>query len=71
MSQPLSKSEVVALVGELTDSHPRVAKWSARRLLSGLGHPGYGEAFAEAALRRMLETGESAHQAVYGLRPVA
>lgn len=41
------------------------AGWSAAKVLSGLGHPGYGQAFAKKALVAIL-AGASAHQAVYG-----
>lgn len=31
--------------------------WSAGRILSGLGHPGYGEKFAAAVVARIETTG--------------
>lgn len=50
------------------------AEWVAEnigrpeRILSALGHPGYGRAFARRVLAIMADTGCSAHQAVYGRR---
>lgn len=38
------------------------------RILSALGHPGYGVAFARQALARMDRYGLTAHEAVYGGR---
>ncbi len=39
------------------------------RILSALGHPGYGRRFAGRVLGLMAETGCDAFQAVYGLVP--
>ena len=39
------------------------------RILSALGHPGYGRKFAGQVLGLMAETGCDAFQAVYGIRP--
>lgn len=37
-------------------------------ILSALGHPGYGETFAQRVLERVMETGLSVHEVVYGGR---
>lgn len=47
----------------------RAAGWSASKILSGIGHPGYGQAFARRVLARIEAGGVTAHQAVYGTRP--
>ena len=39
------------------------------RILSALGHPGYGRAFSARVLAVMAATGCDAFQAVYGIRP--
>jgi hypothetical protein len=39
------------------------------RILSALGHPGYGRAFAGRVLDLMAETGCGTFEAVYGLQP--
>lgn len=39
---------------------------SARKRLSALGHPGYGEAFARRVLATMERYGVSAHAAIFG-----
>lgn len=44
----------------------RAQGWKPARILSGLGHPGYGAAFAARVLARIEAGGVSAHQAVYG-----
>jgi hypothetical protein len=46
----------------------RADGWKAARILSGLGHPGYGEKFAAAALANIERYGLTAHEAVYGGR---
>ena len=47
----------------------RAAGWGPAKILSGLGHPGYGAKFAARVLARVEAGGVSAHQAVYGTRP--
>jgi hypothetical protein len=49
---------VVALRSEWVASHGPAA------ILSAIGHPGYGAAFARSVLGRMERTGECAHMAV-------
>lgn len=49
------------------NTRPVAEEWSARRMLSALGHPGYGERFARQVLDILAtRPGVSAHQAVYG-----
>lgn len=49
----------------------RAKGWGPARILSGLGHPGYGAAFARQALERIERFGMTAHEAVYGGRSAA
>lgn len=44
----------------------RAAGWSASRILSGLGLPGFGQAFARKALANMEAYGLTAHEACFG-----
>lgn len=46
----------------------RAAGWSPARILSGLGHPGYGQAFARRVLARVEAGNVTVHTAVYGER---
>jgi hypothetical protein len=49
-----------------TAARLRMRGWTERRILSGLGHPGYGEDFAARALLRVERYGMTAGEAVYG-----
>lgn len=40
--------------------------WSAARILSGLGHPGYGQTYSRRVLALMVRYGLSAGEAIYG-----
>jgi hypothetical protein len=42
--------------------------WSPAKILSGLGHPGYGQKFARQAIERMESFGLTPHEAIYGGR---
>ena len=44
----------------------RAAGWKAGRILSAIGHPGYGQAFASQAIAQMEAYGLTAHEAIYG-----
>lgn len=58
-----AKAAVVAQDGRLL---AKAADLPASRLLSALGHPGYGRQYSEAVILRMAATGENAHQVIYG-----
>lgn len=51
---------------ELARIRGRFPRWGAARVLSAMGHPGYGEAFAAEVLEHVAQGGVSVHQAVYG-----
>lgn len=42
--------------------------WGPAKILSGLGHPNYGTAFARQAIENIERFGLTAHEAVYGGR---
>lgn len=53
---------------ELARIRGKFPTWGPARILSAMGHPGYGAKFAGEALA-LIETGRySTHQAVYGLQ---
>jgi hypothetical protein len=65
---PAARKGAVMAASETTSetvARLRAQGWSASRILSGLGHPGYGAAFARQAIERIDMT---AHEAVYGGR---
>lgn len=49
-----------------TAARLRSAGWSASRILSGLGLPGFGQAHGTRVLVHMEAYGLTAHEAVYG-----
>lgn len=53
---------------ELARIRERFPKWGPARVLSAMGHPGYGTAFAREALARIERGNCSTHAAVYGLQ---
>lgn len=66
--QPTSSPAAEAVVA----SHglrAEVALWAPERILSALGHPGYGRAYARKVIAKMTAHGLDAHEAIYGLRP--
>jgi hypothetical protein len=63
---PAGKEATMAETTTQTIARLRANGWTARRILSGLGHPGYGEKFAVAALAKCERYDMTAHEAVYG-----
>lgn len=53
---------------ELARIRGRFPTWGPARILSAMGHPGYGAKFAARALAAIERGGVSTHQAVYGLQ---
>jgi hypothetical protein len=68
---PAARKGAVMAASETTSetvARLRAQGWSASRILSGLGHPGYGAAFARQAIERIERFDMTAHEAVYGGR---
>lgn len=61
MAQDLTPETPAETVARL-----RAKGWGPARILSGMGHPGYGAAFARKAIERMERYGLTTHEAVYG-----
>ena len=65
----MSKSELHHAVEVRFDLRPGwVDGKSSATVLSALGHPGYGAKYAGLVLAKVVETGASVHEVIYGGR---
>jgi hypothetical protein len=63
----MSKPELHHAIEVRFDLRPGwVTGKSSATVLSALGHPGYGEVYSRKVLARVIDTGCSTHEAVYG-----
>lgn len=60
-------SNIESPQAELARIQERFPTWGPARVLSAMGHPGYGAAYSRRALA-LVAKGFSTHEAVYGLR---